>query len=179
MRHWFLILLTVLFAAAPIAAHAGDVQTDYDHSVVWERYRTFSFGHIQSKNPFYVSRIRDGLTHYLTDQGWQHVAKTGDATIFVDSNVRNQRSLRTFYSGYGGGWGWGGWPGWGGGPGWATTQPVDTRVRIVVVDIYDTHTKKLLWRGTSRDDLSDNSEKNTRALYVDFADMFHKFPPKP
>ena len=178
MRPLLLVLLTALFAAAPVAAHAGDVQTDYDHNVVWERYSTFSFGHIQSRNPFYVSRMRDSLTHYIEQQGWKLAPHNGDATVFVISNVKNQRSLRTFYNGYGGGWGWGGWPGWSG-PGWATSVPVDTRVRVVVVDIYDTHTKKLLWRGTSRDDLSDNSEKNTRALYVDFADMFHKFPPKP
>ncbi len=181
MRYWFLALLTVLFVAAPIAANAGNVQTDYDHSTVWERYHTFSFGRIHTRNPFYVGRIRDGITHYLGQQGWQMVPSKGDATIIVVSNVKNRRSLQTFYNGYGGGWGWGGWPGWGGwgGPGWATTTPVDTRMRRVVVDIYDTHTKKLLWRGTSQDDLSEKSEKNERALYVDFADMFHNFPPKP
>jgi hypothetical protein len=176
------LLLALLLPLASLA-HADDIRVDYDHNAVFERYHTFTWKKIQSDNPFYVSRIRDGVSHYLEQQGWQQVPSGGDVAVFVICNVKNYQSLQTFYDGFGGGWGWGGlgwgfWPGWGG-PGFSTTTPVNQRVRNVVIDMYDSHTKQLLWRGITDVDLNGNPQRNLNRLYQDFAVMFHTFPPKP
>jgi hypothetical protein len=45
------------------------------------------------------------------------------------------------------------------------------------VDVFDSHTKKLIWRGTDSDDLSANADKNIKKLAKDIETMFKKFPP--
>lgn len=50
------------------------------------------------------------------------------------------------------------------------------RVRLVV-DVFDAHSKKLIFRGTDTKALSCNPEKNTGKLEKSVQDMFKKFPP--
>jgi hypothetical protein len=46
------------------------------------------------------------------------------------------------------------------------------------VDIFDTQSKKLIWRGQVTKTLSGNPEKNAKKLQGDINDLFKKFPPK-
>ncbi len=54
-----------------------------------------------------------------------------------------------FYDGFGGGWFWRGC-----GPDLATTPTVTTPVGTLIVDIFDAHTKHLIWRGMAQKTLS-------------------------
>jgi hypothetical protein len=65
----------------------------------------------------------------------------------------------------------------GGGLGMSTTTTEDTKVGTIVVDIFDSQTRQLLWRGKESSDLGNNAEKNTRSLAKDIAGLFKKFPP--
>ena len=47
-----------------------------------------------------------------------------------------------------------------------------------MVDLYDTHTHNLVWRGTSKEKVSDNMNKDTGLLQKAIDEMFYKFPPK-
>jgi hypothetical protein len=78
--------------------------------------------------------------------------------------------LNTFYDGFGRGWRWGGF-------GEATTTTEIYKVGTLVVDLFDTKTKKLIWRGTSSDTLSNSSDKNIKNLDKGVEKMFKKFPP--
>jgi hypothetical protein len=60
----------------------------------------------------------------------------------------------------------------------ATTTTDVTKVGSVNVDIFDSRTQKLIWRGTDTDDLSSNADKNIQKLAKDLNNMFKKFPPK-
>jgi hypothetical protein len=51
-------------------------------------------------------------------------------------------------------------------------------VGTLVVDLFDTKTKTLLWRGISSDTLSNNSDKNIKNLDKGVEKMFKKFPPE-
>ena len=64
------------------------------------------------------------------------------------------------------------------GMGMSTTTPEVTKVGNVVVDIFDAHSKKLLWHGKDSDDLSSNSDKNIGKMQKDIKNMFKHFPPK-
>ena len=86
--------------------------------------------------------------------------------------------METFYDGLGGGWGWRGRGGFGGGGlGMSTTTTENTKVGTTVVDIFDTQTKQLLWRGRESADLGNNSEKNAKSLAKDMGNLFKHFPP--
>jgi hypothetical protein len=52
----------------------------------------------------------------------------------------------------------------GGGFGEATTTTETYKVGTVVVDLFDTKTKQLIWRGASSDTLSNNSDQNLKNL---------------
>jgi Domain of unknown function (DUF4136) len=97
----------------------------------------------------------------------------GDVSVVAMEITRNQQTLNTFYDGFGGGWRWGG------GFGDATTTTETYKVGTLVVDLFDTKTKNLIWRGSSSDTLSNNADKNTKNLDKGVQKMFAHFPPEP
>ena len=100
----------------------------------------------------------------------------GDMAIVAIEMTKNQQTLNTFYDGFGGGWGWrrgGGFGGFGD----ATTTTDTYKVGTLVVDMFDAHTKKLVWRGSASDTLSDKSDKNIKNLDKGVQKMFDHFPP--
>jgi hypothetical protein len=103
------------------------------------------------------------------------VKSGGDVSIIAIEITQNQQTLNTFYDGFGGGWGWRRWGG--GGFGEATTTTEVYQVGALVVDLFDGKTKKLIWRGSSSDTLSNNSEKNIKNLDKAVQKMFQHFPP--
>jgi hypothetical protein len=155
--------------------------------VNFAQYKTYSWGKVQTSVPFYSSRIKQAVDKDLQAKGWQLVESGGSVMIFATDNVHDQIQLQTMYDGMGGGWGGGwGWGGWGWGGGWgpggmgeSTTTTTNQRVATLAIDLFDANSKKLLWRGLATQDLSTNSDKNTKSLDGDINDMFKKFPPKP
>ena len=63
------------------------------------------------------------------------------------------------------------------GMGMATTSTSSYEVGTLVVDIFDTQTKQLLFRGQAQETVSNNAEKNTKNLYKATEKMFKDFPP--
>ncbi len=178
------IFATLVLVGGTVTAFADSVKSDYDHGADFSKFHTYSWGKVGTANPFYVDRIKQGVDKQLQAKGWRLVPSGGDATIFATDRVHNEKEMETMYDGmgggWGGGWGWGGW-GWGGGGGLMgdeTTTTVNQRVGKLVVDIFETGSKKLLWRGSSSADLSNNSSKNTKDLDKDIAKMLKDFPPK-
>ena len=172
-------LSAALLVGTGLIAKAADVKTDYDHSADFSQIHTYSWGQVSTADPFYVDRIKSEIDKDLQAKGWQMVASGGDVTVFAKGNVHNQQELETYYNGFGGGWGgrWG-WRGWGGG-GWGdTTTVTNQKVGMLVVDVFQGSSKSLLWRGSSEDDISKNSDKNTEKLDKDIDKMFKNFPPK-
>jgi Domain of unknown function (DUF4136) len=167
------VTLAVAVAFFSIPALAQKVETDYDHSVNFNQYHTYSWGHIHSADPFFEQRLRDTVDHELQAKGWQVVPAGGDVTLTAVAVKKNQAEYITFYDGLGGGWRWRGWGG-----GMATTTVEKVPVGTLVVDIYDTSTKRLVWRGLAHDQLSDNPDKDTKKLEKAVDKLFGKFPPR-
>src|SRR5437667_4688239 len=157
------------------ASFAEQVKTDYDHSANFGQYKTYSWEKVQTKDPLMVDRIKDAVNAALAAKGWTQVDSGGDVSVVAMEITRNQQTLNTFYNGFGGGWGWRRFGG--GGFGEATTTTETYKVGTLVVDLFDTKTKKLLWRGTSSDTLSSNSDKNIKNLDKGVEKLFKHFPP--
>src|SRR5262252_7819693 len=136
-----LVMLTALLVAAQ------EVRTDYDHSFNFSQLKTFAVKIGTSwGNPLTEQRAKDAVTQQLTAKGWTVADEsTADAIVILHGATKSEKSLDTFYSG--GGWGWGG--------GMATTTVNTVHVGSAVVDIFDAKTKKLIFRGTAQDELSD------------------------
>jgi hypothetical protein len=162
-----------LFGGA--ASLHAQVKTDYDHSANFSSYKTYSWLKVQSGDSLWDDRIKQDVDSQLSAKGWTKVDSNGTASVSAFRSTHDQKTLETFYDGFGGGWRW---RGFGGSDGMATTTTDVTKVGSVNVDIFDSRTQKLIWRGTDTDDLSSNADKNIQKLAKDLNNMFKKFPPK-
>jgi hypothetical protein len=167
-----LMALVLLFAGK---SWAGDVKTDYDRNANFGNYKTYSWEKVKTQDPLVADRIKNAVNAALAAKGWTQVDSGGDISIVAMEITKKQQSLNTFYDGFGGGWGWRGFGG--GGFGEATTTTETYKVGALVVDLFDTKTKQLVWRGNSSDTLSNNSDKNIKNMDKDVQKMFKQFPP--
>jgi hypothetical protein len=167
--HTIFISMAMFFALT--AASFADVKTDYDHNANFGQYKTYSWEKVQTQDPLLVDRIKEAVNEALTAKGWTLVNSGGDVSVVAIETTKNQQTLNTFYDGMGGGWRWGGF-------GDATTTTETYKVGTLVVDLFDTKTKHLIWRGSASDTLSSNSEKNTKNLDKEVKKMFAHFPPE-
>src|SRR5215471_1686104 len=166
------IVLSIAMIMLPtIASVAQQVKTDYDRNANFSRYKTYSWSSVQTKDPLLVDRIKSAVNSTLAAKGLTPVDAGGDLSITAMEITRNQQTLNTFYDG-----GFGGWR-WGGGFGNATTTTETYRVGTLVVDLFDTQSKELAWRGSSSDTLSSKSDKNIKNLNKGVEKMFKHFPP--
>jgi hypothetical protein len=167
-----LVGMTLVFAGM---ASAQQVKTDYDRSANFALYKTYSWEHVETRDPLNVDRIKHAVNTVLAARGWTMVDSGADVAVVAMEITRDQQTLNTFYDGLGGGWGWRRFGG--GGFGEATTTTDTYKVGTVVVDLFDTKTKQLIWRGSASDTLSDNSDKNIKNLNESVDKMFKHFPP--
>jgi len=167
-----LMVMMFLFAGK---LSAQQVKTDYDRSANFAQYKTYSWEQVKTKDPLEVDRIKSAVNAALAAKGWTQVDSGGDVSIVSMEITQNQQTLNTFYDGFGGGWGWRRFGG--GGFGEATTTTETYKVGTLVVDLFDSKTKKLLWRGTSSDTLSNNSNKNIKNMDKGVEKLFKQFPP--
>ena len=111
----------------------------------------------------------------MQGKGLAQVANGGDIAIVAIKTSQTQKTLQTFYDGFGGGWRWRGVGGFGD----STTTEQDYQEGTLVIDLYDGKTKQLIWRGSTESVLADKAEKNEKNLEKGVAKMFKDFPPGP
>jgi len=159
-------------------AFAQDVKTDYDHSASFNQFHSYSWHKVQTSDPLFVDRIKAEVDKDLNAKGWHEVPDGGDVALTAVGSTHDRQEYNSFYDGLGGG-GFGWRRGWGGGGFGETFTTVDQiPVGTLVLDMYDTHEHKLIWRGTATDTLSNNPDKNTGKVDKAIDKMLAKFPPK-
>jgi hypothetical protein len=165
-----MFLSIAMFFCFTAASFGQQVKTDYDRNANFSQYKTYSWEKVQTQDALLVDRVKTAVNTALAAKGWTQVASGGDASIVAMETTKNQQTLNTFYDGFGGGWRWGGF-------GDATTTTETYKVGTLVVDLFDTKTKNLIWRGSASDTLSNNSDKNIKNLDKGVQKMFEHFPP--
>jgi hypothetical protein len=167
----FFFLLS--FAGLAVAAK---IFSDFDPKANFSQYKTFMWiKRPHMDDPLMDDRIVNAINAALTAKGWTLVQDGADVGVAAHVATRKQRDLETFYNGFGGGWGW---HHWGGGMGIATTHVETYTVGTLVVDLFDTQTKQVIFRGWATDALPDNPKKETKKLDKDIEKLFKDFPPK-
>ena len=156
------------------ASVAQQVKTDYDRSTDFSQYKTYSWEKVHTQDALWVDRIKAAVNSALAAKGWTLVESNGNVSIMAMEMTQSHQTLNTYYDSFGGGWGWR--RGFGG-LGDATTTEETYQVGTLVVDLYDSNTKKLIWRGSASDTLSNKSDKNIKNLDKGVEKMFDRFPP--
>ena len=160
----------------PALAAAQDVKIDFDKAYNFAPVKTYSISLGTAwGNDLSQRRVMTEFEQEITSKGWKKVDANPDVQVVLHGATQTKRSANTFYSGMGGygGYGYGGW----GGMGSASTVVNEYKVGMLVVDIFDSKTKALVFRGTAEDEISDNPEKNQKRIEKASTKMFKNFPP--
>ena len=158
--------LCAMTTAALAFAFAGvcfaeQVKSDWDRSANFGQFRTYSWERVSTRDPLMVDRIKSAVNAVLASKGWTEVPSGPDAAVVAIETMHNQQTLDTFYDGFGD----------------ATTTSETYKIGSLVVDIFDANNKKLLWRGSASDTLSNNSGTNIQNIGKSVNKMFGHFPP--
>jgi hypothetical protein len=174
-------VMTTLAAAAVLAvagaAAAQDVNTQFEKSFDFSKVKTFNAKIATGwGNQIGEQNVLEDIQNGIAAKGWKPVPEgQADVEVLIHGSTKQRHNLNTFYSGMGGGWGWRGM----GGMGMATanTSVSDYTEGTLLVDMYDTKTKQLIWRGTAVDEVKEKQDKREKQMAKASEKLFKKFPP--
>jgi hypothetical protein len=112
----------------------------------------------------------------MTAKGFTQSSSNPDLAISYQLSSAERRSFNTVNAGWGGGYGWGGW---GMGMGTSTTTENVWQEGSLILGIFDTGTKNLVWTGTATTDIDGSRTPQQRQELIDSAvnKMMGDFPP--
>ncbi len=178
-----------LWAVVPLAAVLGlagacatlQTHVDYDSAARFSQYRTFEVETAgKAPAPFVQRRFESAVRYTLESKGLTYTPREPDLIARLSAVVADQPQL--YYWGWPGWWGWGwgccwgwGWGWWGPGPADVVHVPVGT----LVVELIDSKTKDMIWRGMATDYIQDKwtPETSDAAIRSATERMFRDFPP--
>lgn len=166
-------------------AIAQDVQYNFDQNADFSKYKTYRWEkHPKSldADDLTMGQLAKGFEAALATKG---LVKTDSGTpdlVIVFQLAMSQEKEMTAYNmgGYGYGPGWrGGWYG-GMGGGMTTASTSTIHIGSVVLDMYDTATKGLVWRGMASKTIDAMAKPDKRQKNIDKAamKMLKNYPPK-
>src|SRR6476646_909561 len=156
---WMLAIGWALLAAT---AYAEKVTVDANPSAPFGSYKTYGWTNgTPAPNPLAEQGIHSMVAAQLAARG---LAESNTPDMFVATHAVTAQHPQLIVNGFD--WGLGG------------TASVETyTVGTLVVDLYDAHTKQMVWRGVATDSGSDKPEKNTQRIDKALGKMFSKYPP--
>src|SRR5689334_20170450 len=100
----------------------------------------------QPQNPLMKQRIMDAINAQLQLRELRLVNENADLAISANVATQERHTLQSFYDDFPG-WGWHRM--WGPGPGYGTVTVDTYQVGTLVVDLFDTHNKEVVWWGSA------------------------------
>lgn len=140
------------------------VSSDFDHSVNFRAYQTWSWypqqgrdtegGPARSYESFLDQRIRAAVEREMTAKGLTKVDQAPDVFVAYSAKVENKQRVNNNMMNPYGGWGMGGW---GYGRGMGMMPVTEYKAGTVILDIVDAKRKELAWRGIGVAQLDQNT----------------------
>jgi len=167
-----------LFGAAMVGAPlmAQTVTIDYDHTVNFLKFKTYTWEKVHATDPNVEERITIALNRDMAGRYMSEVPKGGDVSITAVEATQDKQEFTSFYNSLGDytwqrGWGSAGFLD---SPATLQDVPLDT----LIVDMYDTKTHKLLWRGAVTETAATSEDKNEQKIDKAVTLLIGKYPPK-
>ena len=169
-------LFGALIAGAP-AAVAQATSIDYDHTINFLKYRSYTLQKVHATDPGVESRLTIALDRDLQARYLHPADSNPDIIVGVAEANQDTHEYGTFYDGLSGlswqrGWGSGGFLD-------ATATVQDIPAGTLVLDMWDGKTKKLIWRGmiTEPAEVTSNKEADQK-MDKALGQLLAQFPPK-
>jgi len=173
-------LVIGLLLAWGAAASAQDIRFNYAPGTDFSKYKTYKWvkvPNVQYPNSILDDQIMRAIDAQLSSKGLTRTEDNPDLYITYQVAVNQEKQWHSYSSG-GDYWGWGGWGGWGG---MSTTTTTSSTINVGTLscDIYDTSTKKQVWRGDATKTLGSGKDpaKVEKNLNKAMAKLFKKYPP--
>jgi hypothetical protein len=166
---------------------AQDVRYNADPGVDTSRYKTYRWAeHPDSRavDPVILKQLGQAFDTELAKKGLQRVSGETSDLVIVFQIARGQEKLLTTFTneyGYGPGWRQVWYTTAGGSHSTQSTMPAQSKIDSgqVVLDMYDTSTKHLIWRGMVSKTLESNVKPEQQKKNIDKAaeKLMDKYPP--
>src|SRR5277367_4600926 len=159
-------LCTMAVCAA--SAFGQQVSVNYNHSESFSGYHTYTWASNnanQIQNSILAQVAQQDIDTAMQGKGFQKVSESQkpDLILLASGGMRQETS----YSAWG-------MRGIGGGMGGITPQ--QNVEATLIVDLHDTKTQSLVWRGIGQDTLSNNGNKNQQIVQNAVNKMFKQWP---
>jgi hypothetical protein len=190
MKRISLIWMALLIVCTS-SALCQDVRYNYDKGTDFSKFKTYKWVLIkdaQRPNDIVDKQIKSTIESQLLVKGLTAVDTDNNADLFIgyQTAIGTEKQFNSFSSGMGPGWGYGGgWygGGWYGGGGMTTTTGSTTTIYVgqLVLDMYNTTAKDLVWRGTASKTLDPKAkpDKQQKNLNKAVAKLLKNYPPPP
>jgi hypothetical protein len=158
-------------------AYAQDVRTNYVPGTDFSKYKTYKWVEIQgAEKPDQIvdGQIKQAIDTNLATKGLtKATGDTADLFIAYQVAVQQERQWNAYNTG-----------GYGyryGGMGTATATSSTINVGTLVLDMYDSAARELVWKGTATKTLNPSKDpaKNQQKLQKAMDKLLKDFPPKP
>ena len=180
--------VTVIIATLLLASCASGpaIETDYDHTVDFTKYRTYGFFNPMGiENPNYSSIygaiFRDAIGKEMDSRGYVQ-SDNPDLLINVSGRLQEKTKVTTTSDPYmaGGYYGYrrGMYGAWGGYNYGTTTHVSNYTEGTVNVDIVDRAAKRMVWEGVAVGRVKEDrtNEQRRQAIYAGIKEMFAAYP---
>jgi hypothetical protein len=160
--------LCALMLCAGSVALAQQVSVNYNHNQSFSGYHTYAWGsnnQNQIQNSILAQVAQQDIDSAMQAKGLQKVqeSQNPDLILLASGGMKQQTS-----------WSAWGMRGIGGGMGGITPQ--QNVEATMIVDLHDTKTQSLVWRGIAQDTLSNNGDKNQKMVQNAISKMFKQWP---
>jgi hypothetical protein len=180
------VTLTVAALLLASCASGPAIETDYDHTVDFTKYRTYGFFNPMGiENPnyssIYGSIFRDAIGKEMDSRGYVQ-SDNPDLLINVSGRLQEKTKVTTTSDPYmaGGYYGYrrGMYGAWGGYNYGTTTHVSNYTEGTVNVDIVDRAAKRMVWEGVAVGRVKEDrtNEQRRQAIYAGIKEMFAAYP---
>lgn len=167
-------LFGIALAGAPLIAQT--VTIDYDHSVNFAKFKTYTWEKVHATDPGVEDRITIAVNRDMGGRYMTEVSKGGNVTITAVDATQSKQEFSTFYDSLGSDYNW--QRSWGSGFLDSEAGLQDIPLNTLIIDMYDTKTHKLLWRGTVTEPMTGSEDKKDNTIDKAVTMLIGKYPPK-
>jgi hypothetical protein len=179
-----LLTLASAFLLVASFASAQDVSYNFDQQADFSKFKTYKW--VTAKDSEQLDAL---ITKQLTDAIEKQLATKGltksesdpvDLYVVYQVAISKEKEVTSWDTGYGMGAGWGGrYYGSFGGGGMTTATSATIYIGSIALDMYDTATKKLVWRGLASKQVDTKAKPDKRQKNLDkgMAKMLKNYPP--
>ncbi len=167
MKTKFALCTMILCSAAAVAVGQA-VSVNYNQNQSFSQFHTYAWGSENAnkvQNSILAQAAVQDVDAALQGKGLQKVEESQKPDLLVTANggMKEQTSYTAM-----------GMRGWGGGM--ATVTPQQNVIGTLIVDLYDSKSQSLVWRGIAQNTLNNNGSKNQQLVQKAVTKMFKQWP---